>query len=147
VPGAVRAVFDTNIFLRALINPHSRCGRLLSDTGDSYTLVLSPEIIREIMEVLQRPVILKSFPSIAAVSPQRMLELFARADVVHSTMTVRVSRDPADDMFVACALAGKCQYLVSEDKDLTSLEEVRGVRILSSEEFARAMGIEEQRRW
>jgi len=142
VPGAVRAVFDTNIFLRGLINPHSRCGRLLSTAGDRYTLVLSPEIIREIMEVLRRPVILTTFPSVAAISGEKMLELFARAEVVQPKTTTRVTRDPTDDMFVACALAGKCEYVVSEDKDLTSLGKFRGVRIVTSKEFSKAIGSE-----
>ena len=38
----IRAVLDTNVFLRALINPHSRCGRLLDEFADDYELVLSP---------------------------------------------------------------------------------------------------------
>ena len=136
MPGAVRAVFDTNIFLRALINPHSRCGRLVSRAGHRYVLVLSPDIIKEILEVLRRPAILQAFPGVAAIGADKMLGLFARAEVVQPATVTRTSRDPEDDMFLACAVAGRCHYVVSEDKDLTSLGQHRGVRIVTSEEFA-----------
>jgi len=49
----MRAVLDTVVFLRALINPHGRWGRLLFDLSDRYVLVLSPEIIKEILSVGQ----------------------------------------------------------------------------------------------
>ena len=47
-----KAVLDTGIFLRALINPFSRCGRLLNEFADAYVLVLSPAIAHEVLEVL-----------------------------------------------------------------------------------------------
>jgi hypothetical protein len=131
----IRAVLDTNIFLRALINPKSKSGRFFFEFSHLYTLVLSPEIIRELLEVLHRPVIRESFPQVSDIAVERILEAFAKAEVIETKLEVKVSRDPKDNKFIACALAGRCQYLISEDKDLTSIGEYKGIRIITSQEF------------
>jgi predicted nucleic acid-binding protein len=50
----MRAVFDTVIFVRALINPQSLCGRLIFDYRRAYDLVVSPQLTAEYREVLGR---------------------------------------------------------------------------------------------
>ena len=50
----MRAVFDTNVFVRALIDPRSRCGRLLSEFSDDYVLVVFPAIVFELLSVITR---------------------------------------------------------------------------------------------
>jgi putative PIN family toxin of toxin-antitoxin system len=131
----IRAVLDTNIFLRGLINPHSRCGRLLSELAPSYILLTSPAIVREVLEVLHRPKIRARFPHIAEVDVARVIALFATGEVVEPTEVPAVSRDVKDDIFLACAYQGGADYLVSEDKDLLCLREYEGTRIVSSQEF------------
>jgi hypothetical protein len=39
--GMLRVVFDTVIFVRALLNPKSRCGRLLFQYFDRYEIMPS----------------------------------------------------------------------------------------------------------
>jgi predicted nucleic acid-binding protein len=46
-----------------------------------------------------------------------------------------VSRDPKDDIFLACAVVGHARYLVSEDLDLLVLKEYKGVRIVNIPTF------------
>jgi len=131
----IRAVFDTNVFLRALINPHSRCGRLPDDFVDDYELVLSPAIIREILEVLHRPRLRAKFPQITELNIARVIALFEQATVVEPMDVPCVSRDPADDKFLACAQLAGAEYLVTEDKDLLVLEVYEGSRICQPAEF------------
>jgi putative PIN family toxin of toxin-antitoxin system len=125
LPGAV---FDTNVFLRALINPHSRCGRLLDEFVDDYELVLSPAIIREVLEVLHRPWLRAKFPQITQLDIARIIALFEQATVVEP-------QDPSDDKFLACAKMAEAEYLVTEDKDLLVLEAYEGSRICQPVEF------------
>jgi predicted nucleic acid-binding protein len=47
------------------------------------------------------------------------------------------SRDPKDDKFVACALAGDADYVVTEDKDILVLEALAGVRLVTPYDFLR----------
>ena len=46
-----------------------------------------------------------------------------------------VCRDPDDDWVLATAVAGTCECIVTGDKDLLSLGEYRGVRILAPSAF------------
>lgn len=131
----VRAVFDTNVFLRALINPHSRCGRLLSDYAEAYVLVLSPAIVREILEVLHRPRLRAKFPQIAQLDVTRIIALFTQAYVVEPPSVPPISRDPDDDKFLACAKSAKADYLVTEDRDLLVLKSHEGTKIRRPAEF------------
>jgi predicted nucleic acid-binding protein len=47
----------------------------------------------------------------------------------------RVSRDPADDMVIATALAGEASYLLTEDDDLLSLDAVGNAQIATAATF------------
>ena len=131
----LRAIFDTNVFLRAWINPRSRCGRLLDEFAEDYELILSPAIIREILEVLHRPRLRAKFPQITQLDVARIISLFEGARVVEPEDVPPVSRDPADDKFLACAKLAKADYLVTEDKDLLVLEEYADSRICRPAEF------------
>jgi putative PIN family toxin of toxin-antitoxin system len=131
----IRAVFDTNVFLRALINPHSRCGRLLDEFADDYELVLSPAIVREVLDVLHRPRLRAKFPQITQLDIGRVIALFEQAVVVEPQDVPPISRDPDDDKFLACARLARAGYLVSEDKDLLVLENYEGTRICQPVEF------------
>src|SRR3972149_1167797 len=96
----MRAVLDTVVFLRALINPHGRWGRLLFDLSDRYVIVLSPEIIKEVLSVLYRTDLRRRFPAMA--EPARLelvLALLRGSEVVEPSERVSVCRDAADDKF------------------------------------------------
>ncbi len=132
----MRAVLDTVIFVRALINPKGRWGRLLFGLSDRYVIVLSPEIIKEIVGVLYRPSLRQRFPQMADLPMlQRVLWLFEQAEAVEPAQVIAVCRDPADDKFFACAIAGRAQYIVTEDKDILNVGEYRGVTPVTAEEF------------
>jgi putative PIN family toxin of toxin-antitoxin system len=130
----IRAVFDTDVFLRALINPHSRCGRLLDEFAADYELVFSPGIVREVLEVLHRPRLRAKLPQITRLDVTRIIALFEHAVVVEPRDVPPISRDP-DDKFVACTRAAGAAYLVTEDKDLLVLENYEGTRICQPAEF------------
>jgi putative PIN family toxin of toxin-antitoxin system len=132
----MRAVLDTVIFVRALINPKGRWGHLLFELSDRYVIVLSPDIISEIISVLYRPALRERFPQLADL-PQldRVLALFERAEVVEPKWNVRVCRDPNDDKFFACAIAAGAEYIVTEDKDILDVAEYEGILPISAAEF------------
>lgn len=131
----LKAVLDTNVFLRALVNPHSRCGRLLSEFAEDHVLVLSPAIIREVLEVLHRSDLRANLPQISQLDVTRMISLFAQAEAVEPTSAPSISRDPEDDKFLACAKSAAADFLVTEDKDLLVLESYEGTRICRPAEF------------
>jgi len=75
------------------------------------------------------------------IRPGEMAQL---ADILQSVAEVipritepipAVTRDPKDDYFIAYALVGEADYLVTGDKDLLVLEEVGTLRILTPRAF------------
>ncbi len=55
---------------------------------------------------------------------------------------VSVCRDPDDDKFIACALAARAEFLVTEDQDLLALDGYEGLRIVTPAQFLEALGLE-----
>lgn len=131
----MRAVIDTVVFVRALINPSGRWGRLLFDLSDRYVIVLSPEIIMEILDVLHRSSLRQRFPQIDDVAVDRALAIIENAEVVQSGERLDVCRDPDDDKFFECARAGRAHYIVSEDAGILSVGEFEGIKTVSTPEF------------
>lgn len=52
---------------------------------------------------------------------------------------ISICRDPDDDKFISCAIDAECKYIISEDDDLLSLENVDNVSICTAAEFLNAM--------
>jgi putative PIN family toxin of toxin-antitoxin system len=131
----MRAVLDTVVFVRALINPHGRWGRLLFQLNERYVIVLSPEIVREVLDVLHRSGLRERFPQLNDIAVHRALAIIETAEVVEPEIEVKICRDPNDDKFFACALAGRAAYIVSEDKDILAVGEYKGVTTVSAGQF------------
>ena len=131
----IKVVLDSVVFVRALINPKSRCGRLVFEHNPHYCLFLSVPVAREILEVINRPELKAKYTSLTNVDMARVIALLGRAESVDLDEIPPVSRDPKDDIFVATALAAGARYIVSEDKDLLILGEYRGVKIVDSQTF------------
>ncbi len=130
-----RVVFDTVIFVRSLINPHSLWGRLVFQYADSYDLVVSPSVVQEILEVLHRPELTTRFRSLAGLDLARIIQTLEQAEAVDIGEIPPVSRDPKDDKFLATARVGQADYLVSEDQDLLVLGTHGMTRILTATQF------------
>ncbi len=121
-------VFDTVVFVRALINPYSYWGRLVFEHAADYRLIVSRPILAEILEVIQRPRIRRKYRSVATRDVPTVLALLARAEAVELETIPAVVRDPKDDKFLATAVLAGAGYLVTEDEDLLVLHEYEGVR-------------------
>lgn len=130
-----RVVLDTVVFVRSLINPHSRWGALIFEYADEYRLFVSELVLVEILEVLARPELTRKFRSLRGLNRRKVLDLLAQANVVELPTILSISRDPKDDKFLATARAAKAQYLVSEDGDLLDLGEYEGVKIVNALQF------------
>ena len=132
----MRAVLDTVVFVRALINPKGRWGHLLFELSDRYVIILSPDIIKESLSVLYRPALRERFPAMAKPAElERILSLLEQAEVVEPDQQLAVCRDPSDNKFFECAVAGGADYIVSEDRDILDVGEYEGIKTVSAEEF------------
>ena len=136
----VRVVLDTNLLVSYLLTQGKTMSRIIDywENGDIVPLV-TPAIIEELVEVLQRPRLRKNMIG----DPQVILDLIA-IDAIHTSGELTLpgaSRDPKDDKFLACAVEGAAVYLVSGDEDLLSLGNYRGVVIVRSADFVRLIEV------
>lgn len=136
----LKVVIDTVVFVRSLINPHSRSGQIVFSHNKTYQLFVSEPIIKEILDVLKRPELTSKFNTLQKMDFNKILKLLSHAQAVEISMIPHASRDPKDNMFIATAIEGEAEYLVSEDKGLLDLEEYKGIKIINTEKFLRILG-------
>jgi putative PIN family toxin of toxin-antitoxin system len=79
------------------------------------------------------------YQSLATINPRTIIDLLAKAEAVDIGTPPSVSRDPKDNIFIATALAGRAEYLVSEDKDLLVLSDTLGFTVVDTEAFLRIL--------
>jgi putative PIN family toxin of toxin-antitoxin system len=135
-----KAVLDTVILVRGLMDPFSWSGKVIFEHADRYEFVVSPPVIAEYLEVLRRPNITSKYHGIAFRDIRSVLDLVASAKVVEITELSPISRDSEHDMFIATARAGGAEFIVTQDKDLLVLEEYAGIAFLTAEEFLGHLG-------
>ena len=57
-----------------------------------------------------------------------VLSRLEEAEITAPNEQVTVCRDPNDDKFFECALAGRADYIVSEDKDILAVAKYQGTQ-------------------
>lgn len=135
----IRAVIDTQLFLRATANLNSLPAKIIYDLQNRYELVASDAVIAEVRDVLNRPAIRAKFLKITDELVERALGVLERSLIVSPTETLIVSRDPKDDKFLECAKAADAQFIVSEDKDLLVLNPYESIQIVDALTFFRIL--------
>ncbi len=141
----MRVVVDTNILVRAVIQPHGTVGPVLLRLrrGD-YTLLYAQPLLEELVDVLNRPRICDKY-RITAQDIQTIVGLILlRGEAVSPHAPIAACRDPRDDKFLAVAVAGRADALVSGDEDLLVLHPFEGIPIVSPAVFLQMLGSEKR---
>lgn len=133
----IRAVVDTNLFVSGMFATTGLSKRLMDCwVTRKFQLVISREIVLEIWRVLHYRRIEATFhPKESEI--RRFIELIFRKAVITEGLykTDRIKADPADNKFLACALEGKADYIVSRDAHLRDLKYFHGVQIVGVKQF------------
>jgi putative PIN family toxin of toxin-antitoxin system len=136
----IRVVLDTSVLVRYLIKPSVAIRELIEGLWlrDDIQVVTSPELIAELEDVLRRDA-LQRF--IQPEEGQVLLDVLRiKAEMLPGLGPVpSFTRDPKDDKFVACALAGEVAYLVTVDSDILILESLGGVQVVTPHELVRTL--------
>lgn len=126
---ARRAVIDTNVLISSALSPKGAAAAITNHFLLHGRLLFSVETFAEFETRLMRP---KFDPYVTRELRQAIVRDFgAVAEWVEITETASYSRDPDDDKFIHTARAGRADVLVSGDADLTNLEEIDGLPILT----------------
>lgn len=140
MPARIRAVLDTNVIISGLINPNGPPGKILKALRDGrFILVTSPEINDEVLQVMDRPRLKEKY-GLADHLFDITFMLWNLSEEVRNPPAIVASRDPDDDKFLAAAVGGSADYLVTGDiKDLLNMGEHEGIRIITPEAFLRIL--------
>ena len=127
----MRVVFDTNIFVSALIFPGSRAEMALARViGGADRLVLSKPILNELLGVLAWK-FSRDREELARVA----VWLGELAEWVRPARRLRVAADEADNRILECALAGRAEVIVTGDQGLLQLNNFEGIRVVTLREY------------
>jgi len=130
-----RAVFDCSVVLAGIgwSGTARRCLRLVAQRRvflyateeilSEYEAVIPPTLADEMPEI-------DSYPKLAWVrSKSRVVEPLP--------LGKQRSRDPKDDIYLACALGASAEFLLTYDRDLLVLEKPFGIQTIRPAEFLR----------
>ena len=125
-----RVVLDTSVLVSGLLGGSS-VPVLEHWRREEFRLVVSPEIYAEYESVLKRP----KFGLPSSLVDELLSFIRERSHWVEPDVALEIVRDPSDNKFVEAALAGGASTILSSDRDLLDLKDVKGIPIVSPWDF------------
>ena len=128
----MRIIIDTNVLVSGVFFG-GLPGRLLSMWKDGgIKLVASSDIFNEYAEVIRR--LGRKYPTLETTS---IIDLLAVELEIIRTKKIKspICRDPDDDKFIACAISGKVELIISGDQDLLVLKKFKNIRLITPAQF------------
>jgi putative PIN family toxin of toxin-antitoxin system len=127
----MRVVFDTNIFISALVIPQSLAAKaMLRIIEGEDILVISRDIIHEVLSVLS-----SKFSRDKEALSHVAVMLSELGELVKPIKTIKVFEDDPDNRILECAIYGKADVLVTGDKGMLQLREYEAIKIISLKEY------------
>jgi putative PIN family toxin of toxin-antitoxin system len=140
----LRVVIDTNVIVSGILSRKGAPAELLKAWRERRFLLLSSSaIVAEVRTVLQYPHIRKKYPLSDEEVEQTITLLEHDTLLVGGDVNVAgsVPDDPKDEMFLACALDGLADLIVSGDHHLLDLEIYRDIPIVTARQFLDQLGL------
>ena len=130
----MKVVLDTNIVISGIFFPKGVPAKVLRACFEEerFQVFATPGILKEYFEVIQRMSMNKaiSFTHDWDEILSESCHLIKDADLPEG-----ISRDPADDKFIACAGLSGAKYLITGDKDLLVLNGKFDFSIVTPKDF------------
>jgi putative PIN family toxin of toxin-antitoxin system len=127
----VRVVFDSNIFISALVFPGSQAEQALFRVLDGTdTLIISKAILDEVLITLGR-----KFSRDSEALSQTAVLLAEMAEMVQPAKKLRIFKDDPDNRVLECAEAGQSECIVTGDKVMLQLKQYGNIRLISLREY------------
>lgn len=128
----MRIVVDTNVLVSAVLRDRDPelVIQFLVDQSE-FEWIASAEIIIEYKEVLGR----KKFRLTEEIKERWFCLLDQFVTIVEVNFSVDFSTDPGDAKFLACAIAGKADFLITGDRGLSSGRDLVDSVMLTVAEF------------
>ena len=137
----LRAVLDTNVMISGLFGQGTLTATIYTFWVTRVcTLITSRAILREVAQVLHSPDIQRRFQPQKETITRFFRLVFRKAILTQDLYTTdRLTVDPTDNKFLACALEGQADYVVSRDPHLLNLKHFHAIQIVDVPAFVRAV--------
>lgn len=137
----IRAVIDTNVLVSGIISPKGAPRKILDlARKESFKVVTSIAINHEILSVLHRDYIYTKYNITEEIVDDISTFLYEGTALTEDRYAVsKVKKDLEDNKFIACALEGEADYIVSGDEHLLGLKYYRGIQIVDVRGFLKIL--------
>jgi putative PIN family toxin of toxin-antitoxin system len=133
MPDRPRFVADTNVLISRLVFRNSVPAHAIRQATTAGDLLMSMETLEELQSVLIRPKFDNYIPLGKRLAFYESLRL--TAILIESVAPISACRDSKDDKFLALAVTGQADFILTGDQDLLVLHPFRGVDILSPRQY------------
>jgi len=130
----IRVVIDTNVFMSYFLSSKGTIGEVVSYVHTNGVILASNETLSELAVKLS----VSRFATKYGTEVERMnfLEKIRQLVVFEEvTSVIRASSDPDDNIFLALAIDGRADCIVSGDSDLKDMGSFRNIPIYSPAQF------------
>ncbi|BAB74120.1 putative toxin-antitoxin system toxin component, PIN family [Anabaena sp. FACHB-709] len=129
---AIKIIIDTNLWISFLIGKGLKeLKNLLVE--ETVQVVISEEILQEIIIVTQRPKLQKYFPRNKVDELIQILQAIGLFIII--TTEVSICRDPKDNYLLALAKDSNANFLVTGDQDLLMIERFENTEIVTYQQL------------
>lgn len=130
----MKVLVDTNVFVSAVVwggVPGEVVEFVVGDPQVEW--IVSDEILREYVNVLRRPKF--GLPEELVARWQQLLA--DETVLIHVKAEIAFPRDPADSIFLSCALDADADFLITGDRDFEQARLLGNTKIISATLFKR----------
>lgn len=129
---AIKIIIDTNLWISFLIGKELKeLKNLLVE--ETIQVVISEEILQEIIIVTQRPKLQKYFPRNKVDELIQILQTIGLFIIISTE--VSICRDPKDNYLLALAKDSNANFLVTGDQDLLMIERFENTEIVTYQQL------------
>ena len=129
----MRIVLDTNVFISGIFWEGNFCSKIIDKwKNEEFELVSSIEIIEELLNTLKH---FKIQLDEETIESWRNI-IIERAVIAESSERLYIIKeDPNDNKFLETAIAGKADFIITQDNHLLKVKKLNSIIILNPEEF------------
>ena len=127
----VKVVFDTNIYISAILTPGKAREVLELARKKKIQLLVSEAILAEIERILRIKIQRSDFEIALILRGIRSISTFVSPALKLSI----IKEDDPDNRILECAFEGKARYIISGDEHFLTLKKFRKINILAPAEF------------